>query len=227
MIQKLHLGSSQWRSHAFTAVLAWVAAWLLRGLFLTLRPTYIQRNFENQVMDTGQPALLAIWHGRLLYFIPFYRHKTGTVLVSPSRDGELISQVLARFGIHATRGSSSRGGREGLRQLVERVRQGCYGAFTPDGPRGPRYHVKAGLVSAAKKTGAPVLPVVYNAKWKRVLRSWDRFIIPLPFSRIVVVYGKPIYVPATASSSTLQEKRQEVEAVLQHITSVADNFFRS
>jgi lysophospholipid acyltransferase (LPLAT)-like uncharacterized protein len=225
MTKKLCIGSTAWRSHVFIAVLACLATWLLRGLFLTLRPIYVQREFEHQVMDTGQPALLAVWHGRLLYFISLYRQQTGTVLVSPSKDGELVSRVLARFGLHATRGSSSRGGRQGLRQLIECVRQGGHAAFTPDGPRGPRYRVKAGLLSAAQKTGAPILPAVYNAKWKRVLRSWDRFIVPLPFSRIVVVYGKPIYVPATGSSPVLQEKRQEVEATLQHITNIADNFF--
>lgn len=227
MTRKLRIGAPAWRSHVSIVVLAWLAYWLLRGLFLTLRPIYVQRHFEHQTMGTGQPTLLAFWHDRLLYFIHHYRHITGTALVSQSKDGELISQVLAGFGLHATRGSSSRGGREGLRQLIERVQQGYHGAFTPDGPHGPRYHVKAGLVRAAQRTGAPILPVVYNAKWKRVLRSWDRFIVPLPFSRIVVVYGKPIYVPATGSSSALQEKRQEVEAMLQHITHIADNFFNA
>ena len=223
----LSTGSPQRRSHRSITVLAWLASWLLRALFRTLRPIFIQRDFENQVMDTGQPVLLAIWHGRLLYFIHLYRNQTATALVSRSKDGELISKVMDHFGLHATRGSSSRGGREGLRQLIQRVRQGYHGAFTPDGPRGPRYHVKVGLLSAAQKTGAPILPAVYNAQWKRVLRSWDRFIVPFPFSRIVVVYGKPIYVPAAASSSILRQKRQEVETVLQQITTVADNFFRS
>ena len=109
--------------------------------------------------------------------------------------------------------------------MVKCVRQGYHGAFTPDGPRGPRYQVQPGVVTAAQKTGAPILPAVYNAKWKRVLQSWDRFVIPLPFSRVVVVYGKPIYVPATASVTIFQDKRQEVEASLQRITQIADSYF--
>jgi lysophospholipid acyltransferase (LPLAT)-like uncharacterized protein len=225
MMNTLRIGSQQWRSRLFIAIRAWLVYWLLQCLFLTLRPIFVQRDFEHQLIDTGRPALLAIWHGRILYFIHLYRHQTGTVLVSSSKDGELISRVLARFGLQATRGSSSRGGREGLHQLIKRVQQGYHGAFTPDGPRGPRYRVKAGLISAAQKTGAPILPVAYNAKWKCVLRSWDQFIVPLPFSRIVVIYGKPIYVSATASSPAFRQKQREVEAILQHITRIADNFF--
>ena len=212
-------------THLSTTLIAWLAYWLLQGLFLTLRPIYIQRHFEGTVQDSAQRPLLAIWHGRLLYFIYLYRHIKGAVLVSQSKDGELISQVLARFGIHATRGSSSRGGTQALLQMIKRIQQGYYGAFTPDGPRGPRYHVKAGVVSAAQKTGTPILPAVYNAKWKRVLQSWDRFIIPLPFSRIVVVYGEPIYIPATASAAIFQDKQREIETSLRRITKIADSFF--
>lgn len=227
MTKKWRLGSPQWRSHIYNAILARLAYWFLRGLFLTLRPIHIQRHFEHQTMGIGQPTLLAFWHNRLLYFVHHYRHITGTALVSQSKDGDIMSRVLTGFGLHATRGSSSRGARTGFRQLIERVQQGYHAAFTPDGPRGPRYRVKAGLVRAAQKTGAPILPVVYNAKWKRVLHGWDRFIVPLPFSRIVVVYGKPIYVPETGSSALLEAKRQEVEAALQHITHIADTFFNA
>ncbi len=215
----------RWYTRLVLVSTVWLSSWLLRGLFLTLRPIYVQRHFEHCVKDSGQPALLAIWHGRLLYFVHLYRHMAATVLVSRSKDGELISRILTHFGLHTTRGSSSRGGGQGLLQMVKRVHQGYHGAFTPDGPRGPRYQVQPGVVTAAQKTGAPILPAVYNAKWKRVLQSWDRFVIPLPFSRVVVVYGKPIYVPATASATIFQDKRQEVEASLQRITQIADSYF--
>lgn len=225
MAVKAKKSFSGWCADLPVSMLAWLAYWLLRGLFLTLRPIYIQRNFACRIQDRAQPALLAIWHGRLLYFIHLYRHTKGTVLVSQSRDGELISQVLAHFRMHATRGSSSQGGTQALLQMIKRVQSGDYAAFTPDGPRGPRHRAKAGVISVAQKTGAPILPVVYNAKWKRVLPSWDRFIIPLPFSRIVVVYGEPVYVPATASSAEFAAKQKEIEASLQRITQIADNFF--
>jgi hypothetical protein len=178
-------------------------------------------------MDGGKPVLLAFWHGRMLYFIHLYRHLSSTVLVSHSKDGELVSRILTRFGVHTTRGSSSRGGARGLLHIVKKVRQGYHAAFTPDGPRGPRYQVQPGIVVVAKKTGAPILPVTYSAQWKRVLGSWDSFVVPLPFSRVVVVYGEPIYVPSTASTALFQAKQREVEAGLWHITEIADSYFSS
>jgi lysophospholipid acyltransferase (LPLAT)-like uncharacterized protein len=204
---------------------AWLLAWLLRGLSVTLRPVFLQQQFERCLWQTGKPLVLVFWHGRQVYFIHLYRAQRFTVLVSQSRDGELISRVLARFGLHSTRGSSSRGGTRALLALVRRMRQGFHVAITPDGPRGPRYQVQPGLVVVAQKTGAPILPAAYNARWKAVFSSWDRFILPLPFSRVVVVYGEPIYVPSNASAATLQAKRLEVEASLQHITAMADHYF--
>jgi lysophospholipid acyltransferase (LPLAT)-like uncharacterized protein len=202
-------------------------SWLLRGLYATIRPVYVQQQFERRVRHTGKPILLTFWHGRMVYFLHLYRHQRFTVLVSQSRDGELISQVLAQFGIHATRGSSSRGGTRAVVELVKRMRQGFHVAITPDGPRGPRYQVQPGIVLVAQKTGVPILPAAYNARWKSMLGSWDDFILPLPFSRVVVVYGEPIYVPRGAPAATLQAKRLEVEASLQYITKLADEYFCS
>jgi lysophospholipid acyltransferase (LPLAT)-like uncharacterized protein len=209
-------------------ILAWavrLTSWLLRGLFLTLRPVYVKQHCDPRLRKSCDPVLLALWHGRLLYFIPLYRSMPFTVLVSRSRDGEFISQVLRWFGGIPARGSSSRGGARALLEVIKRVRQGSTVVFTPDGPRGPRYQVQPGIVAVAKKTGAPIVPVTYNAAWKTVLNSWDEFIVPFPFSRIVVVYGEPIYVPANASADTFDVKRQEVEASLCHITTIADTYF--
>lgn len=201
-------------------------SWLLRGLYITLRPVVVQPQFEHQVCHAGGPMLLTFWHGRMVYFIYRYRFQRFTVLVSESRDGEWIAGVLARFGIHATRGSSSRGGARALLEIRQRMRQGFHVGMTPDGPRGPRYHVQPGLLLLAKKTGAPILPASYSARWKTVLHTWDRFLIPWPFSRVVVVYGEPVYVPADASTALLQSKLQEVEGRLRDLTEIADHYFR-
>jgi lysophospholipid acyltransferase (LPLAT)-like uncharacterized protein len=203
----------------------WLSSCLLRGLLVTLRPVYVQKQFEQRVCKRNTPFLLACWHGRALYFMRLYRHRSFTLLVSHSRDGEFLSRILPRFGIHTVRGSTCHRGMRGLLQMVRNVRQGYGGAFTPDGPRGPRYHVRPGIVAVAKKTGAPILPATYSAQWKRVLQSWDQFVVPLPFSRVVVVYGEPIYVPADASAATFQAKRHEVEVSLQRITDIADHYF--
>jgi lysophospholipid acyltransferase (LPLAT)-like uncharacterized protein len=133
--------------------------------------------------------------------------------------------VLQRFGVHVTRGSSSRGGAQAIMEIVRKVHGGYHAAFTPDGPRGPRYTVQPGIVAVAKTTGAAILPVTYSARWKKVFRSWDAFLMPLPFSRVVVVYGEPIYVSASASPTVFQAKRHEVETSLRHITEMADHYF--
>lgn len=202
-------------------------SWLLRGLFGTLRPEYVQRQLEQQAQGGRRPILFAFWHGRMLYFMKLYEYLGArvTVLVSQSRDGELVTQLLSCFGFQTTRGSTSRGGARGLLAVVNKVRTGMHAAFTPDGPRGPRFQVQPGLVMVAKRTGAPILPMTFGAQWKRVLASWDAFLLPLPFSRVVVVYGDPIYVPADASAADLEAKRREVEASLRRITETADTYF--
>lgn len=199
--------------------------WGLRLLCVTLRPVYVQQHVERRVWSGGTPVVLAFWHGRMLYFVHLYHRHHLTVLVSRSRDGEFMSRILQRFGVHVTRGSSSRGGARGLLAIARQVRRGYHAALTPDGPRGPRYAVQPGLVVLAQKTGATILPMTYSARWKKVLRSWDSFLVPFPFSRVVVIYGEPISVPAHASPTVLQAKRQEVEMSLRQITGMADHYF--
>ena len=215
--------SSPVARHAVVRLLGW----LLRGLFVTLRPEFVQRQLEQQVQGGRTPILFAFWHGRMLYFMKLYEYLGArvTILVSQSRDGELVAQLLSRFGFQTARGSTSQGGARGLLGVVNRVRNGMHACFTPDGPRGPRYQVQPGLVLVAKRTGAPILPMTFGAQWKRVLTSWDAFLLPLPFSRVVVVYGEPIYVPADASAADLEAKRREVEASLRRITATADAYF--
>ena len=199
--------------------------WGLRLLYVTLRPIHVQQHFERRVWSGDTPVLLAFWHGRMLYLVHRYHRQCITALVSRSQDGAFVSQVLQHFGVHVTRGSSSRGGAQALLEIVRKVRSGYHAALTPDGPRGPRYVVQPGIVAVAKKTGAAILPVTYSARWKKVLRSWDSFLVPLPFSRVVVIYGEPISVPASAPRAIFQAKRQEVEVRLRQITEMADHYF--
>jgi lysophospholipid acyltransferase (LPLAT)-like uncharacterized protein len=202
-----------------------LVTWGLRLLSVTLRPVHVQQHFKRRVWSGGTPVVLALWHGRMLYLVYLYRRQRFTILVSRSRDGEFVSRILQRFGAHVTRGSSSRGGAQALLEMARHIRSGYHAAVTPDGPRGPRYKVQPGIVALAQQTGAAILPVTYSARWKKVLRSWDGFVVPLPFSRVVVIYGEPIYVPAHASPAVFQAKRQEVEMSLRQITEMADHYF--
>lgn len=214
-----------WYKRCFMASAVRLFAWGLRCLYYTLRPVDVQRHFEQRAWSGNTPILLAFWHGRMLYLLHRYHRQRFTMLVSQSKDGEFASRVLERFGVHVTRGSSKRGGAQALRAIVRQIHSGYHAGFTPDGPRGPRYKVQPGVVAVAQKTGAAIVPVTYSARWKKVWQSWDAFLLPLPFSRIVVVYGEPIYVPAHVSPADFQAKRQEVETSLLHITEMADHYF--
>jgi lysophospholipid acyltransferase (LPLAT)-like uncharacterized protein len=165
--------------------------------------------------------ILAFWHRHLL-LMPFaYRGRRISVLISRSRDGELIARTVARFGIHAARGSSSRGGAAGLRELLRQGRQGYDLAFTPDGPRGPLGVVQPGVILAAAATGFPVQPVAIGASRARRLRSWDRFLVPLPLATVHLVYGEPLAVPRRASpeaaAAELQRRLDAAEAAAEQL----------
>ncbi len=206
----------------------WFAAWFLQLLFWTLRPVYVQEPIAHRILDRQDPYIVAFWHGRLLYplrLMQIYRQRRVTVLVSHSRDGEWISQIARRFGVLPTRGSSHRGGGQGLLAMMHRLQEGYIACVTPDGPRGPRYRVQPGIVTLAHKTGATILPVTYNAKWRKVMGSWDGFVLPMPFSRVVVMYGEPICVPTQATADELVVAQQEIELRLQHMTDMTDRFF--
>jgi lysophospholipid acyltransferase (LPLAT)-like uncharacterized protein len=145
--------------------------------------------------------------------------RPATVLVSRSRDGELVARYLARFGLDTVRGSTSRGGREAGRALVAAVRRGSDIAVVPDGPRGPRGRLQPGVVTLAALTGAPIVPVAVAARPALRLRSWDAFMIPWPFARCAVVFGPPLLV---ARGVERERAMQDVEASLDEATTTAE-----
>ena len=155
--------------------------------------------------DPGSGVIYAFWHGGLLVPLFTHRRRGISILISQHRDGEIISRVTRILGYEPVRGSTTRGGAKALRQLVRKARHGRCLAVTPDGPRGPRHVFQGGAAKLAQLTGYPILPVGIGIERKRVLPSWDRSMIPLPFSRCVYVYGEPIRVlkrddPASATA---------------------------
>lgn len=198
------------------AVLSFAAAGLIRSLRATVRLRHhgdeAMRNMERR----GERFILAFWHRHLLLMPYSYRGKGISVLVSQSRDGELIARTVARLGIDSSRGSSSRGGVAGMRTLLRKAGEGWDIAFTPDGPRGPASEVQPGVILAAAATGFPIQPVAVAATKAKRLRSWDRFLIPLPFSCVHFVYGEPLAVerrgdPAAAAAE-LKRRLDAAEA---------------
>lgn len=180
------------------AVLPFLAAAFIRALRASLRLRHHGDEPMRAWETRGERFILAFWHRHLLLMPYCYRGRRISVLVSQSRDGELIARTVARFGIDASRGSSSRGGATGMRSLLRKAGEGYDLAFTPDGPRGPAGEVQPGVILAAAATGWPVLPVALAATRCRRLRSWDRFVVPLPLSTVHFVYGEPLVLARRA-----------------------------
>lgn len=160
-----------------------------------------------------EPAVYALWHEHLLPLSYLYRGSGAVGLVSEHRDGEILTRVLDRMGYRAARGSSTRGGQAGLEAMIEAGRRGRPLAFTPDGPRGPARTCKPGVVRAAAETGMEVVPVAAAASRYRRLGSWDRFLLPAPWSRIHVGLGSPIDVPGEVASAWRGGELVDKEAV--------------
>jgi len=204
---------------------AFFAFWALRLLAAMTRKSQLGGEQLLDYWQRGEQVILAFWHGRIL-FMPFpYRGQKACIMNSAHRDGEIITRVIMRFGIHAVRGSSTRGWMGGLKGMLDAYQQGYDLVVIPDGPRGPHWQAKSGVIQLARTTGAAIFPVTYSAAWKTTVGSWDRLLIPFPFSRILYVVGSPIRVPADATKEIIEEKRRALEAELTAITTRADEYF--
>jgi len=189
------------RSAPFVRVVADAIALYIRFVHATSRWETIGGEYPQQFWDAGKPFVGAFWHGRLLMMpLAWKTDHPSHVLISQHRDGELIARTMDPFGIGTIRGSGAKagkkdkGGRAALRSILEALKQGESVIFTPDGPRGPRMRVSPGMMAAARLARVPVLPVTYAVKRRRVINSWDRFILPWPFNRGVFIWGEPIDV---------------------------------
>jgi lysophospholipid acyltransferase (LPLAT)-like uncharacterized protein len=196
----------------------------VRLLGRTLSLTEANREAAERLWDAKSPIVYAAWHGRILMFPYFYgRQRTVHVLASRSRDGELVARFAQAFGFRAVRGSTSRGASTALRVLARLLRdEAAEVAVAPDGPRGPRGVAQPGAVLLAKLGRAPILPLGLGVSRATVLGSWDAFVVPHPFARVVVVFGDPLVVPEDADRETLEACRLRLEEALRHLTAEAD-----
>jgi len=204
---------------------AWAVFLLVRAVSATLRYKWTDRSgyFDNGPVD---PAIYCVWHNRLaLSIIEYYeyvkrRNQTPglAALVSASKDGGFLASILECFRVQPVRGSSSRRGPQALLELTGWAERGYDLAITPDGPRGPRYVVQDGIMALAQVTGRPIIPASYHLSWKMQAKSWDRFQIPLPFSRCEMVFGKPVRVPREATDAEREILRQQLEGALKGIS---------
>ena len=161
------------------------------------------------------PEIYCFWHQCVLPCTAYFRRSGAVILISRSFDGELITRILKLFGFDAVRGSSSRGAREGLLGLVEIIESGRTAIFTADGPRGPIYQTKMGPIKLAQLTGAPIGAFHLEPERAWVMHSWDRFLVPKPFTRICVSWAQWTRVPADLPSEDFERKRAELNAAIE------------
>lgn len=211
------------------AIASRIMRWLIQGIGRTCKiKMQIGDDVIQDLLKNRRPVIFAFWHNRIFYasyFLYRFFFKKGvhlTVLISQSDDGEIIARVVHLWGGTLARGSSTRGGKDALSIINKAIRKNNSSiAVTPDGPKGPKYVMQMGSIIAAQLTGAEIVPISFEAKKKWVLRSWDNFIIPKPFSPVVVSVEKPISVPRTSSESEREKVRQMVEKqMMQQLSDV-------
>ena len=168
------------------------AALIVRLIYLTQRVEILGHDQLQPVWASGERFVFCFWHDQLLQMIKGYQGPGIRILISASKDGELITRVMRCFGHDAVRGSSSRGGRAAIRQMLQAAQQPYDYAFTPDGPRGPRHEMKPGVAQIAVAMRRSVVPVSFVCSRGHRFRSWDRFLLPYPFCRVVYQFGAPL-----------------------------------
>ena len=204
----------------------WGARWLVAfgHRLLDIWARTLRFEVDDRAQIIGAPPneryIGALWHNRLL-LLPFVIKRylparRGAALISASKDGALLADLVERFGFEVVRGSSSRKGASAMLQLAQVIAQGKDVVMTPDGPRGPAYELGPGIVFLAQQSGTAVVPISmeYSSCWR--LKSWDRFILPKPFAKVRVIFGAPHHVPKTEGDNEFEHERQRLqEAMMQ------------
>jgi lysophospholipid acyltransferase (LPLAT)-like uncharacterized protein len=203
-----------------------VAYWVIKLLGWTMRFELIHPEIPRSFWRKGFPFIIAFWHGRLLMMITHgYEGKKLSFLVSPHRDGQVVGKALKQFGLHPILGSTTRKGFSGFKNMVKALQNESDIAIVPDGPRGPRYTAQIGVIELSKLTGKPIIPITFSASKRILLNTWDRFLLPYPFSKGVFIWGEPVYVDPHGDRNHLEEKRVLLEKRLNELTDQADHYF--
>ena len=206
---------------SFTVRLASIlAAAYLRLVGRTSQIIWVNRSIRDELEALGKGYLYAFWHGRQAFLVYLHERAHVYIMISRSRDGEIIDRVCRSFRLGTVRGSSSRGGREAFLEMKRQLAIGNGVAFTPDGPRGPLREVQQGVLVLAQMTGLPIVPLAYGAKRRWLFKGrWDEYLVPKLFNRIAMVYGEPFHV---GPGDDLKVKAAELKRALDDVTHKAD-----
>ncbi len=222
------------KSNAVQGGLAWSIASYVRLVHLTCRFSQRRADIPERFWVDDETFICATWHGQNL-ILPMFWHnwRTLKILVSKHGDGEIIAKLMHRLGLGTIRGSGApkgkaekskdKGGAAALRAMVRALKNGASIGLTADMPPGPRREAGLGIVTMARLSGRPIVPIVATTRARLVLgNTWDKFTIPLPFNRGAVVWGEPIFVPREADDTAIEAYRQQVEDALNQLTQEAD-----
>jgi lysophospholipid acyltransferase (LPLAT)-like uncharacterized protein len=215
-----------WMTRILLAIVPIFCSLIVKLICRTYRVTVIGQEHEDQFLNQGSPILFVSWHQGLLYYIYHFRNRNGIVMVSQSKDGELISRIIAMLGFHSARGSSSRGGKEAMNHMIDVINKThCSGGLVADAPRGPFGVAKMGILKIAQATGLPLIPVMFWARRKILLHNWDNTILPLPFTRIVFFYAAPIFIQPDTSAEQIEKARIDLTDQLNLMHREAREYF--
>lgn len=199
---------------------------VIRTLGPTLRYEVLGWQHAERVYAAKKQCIWAFWH-RVIIPVAWWARNRGVVVMNTTAfDGQWTRKVIEWLGFGTAQGSSTRGGLRGLAVMARRLEEGLDCAFTIDGPRGPRYVAKPGPVMLARKTGCPILVFhVGVERGKTFEKTWDQFLLPKPFSRSLMLFAPPIYVPKDASSEVMEAKHAEMQRELERVRDIAESWF--
>jgi lysophospholipid acyltransferase (LPLAT)-like uncharacterized protein len=174
----------------------------------------------------GKPVIFLVWHGRIFLVPFFFRRRQVAPLVSPSQDGEIAAQIMARWGYRLIRGSSSHAIIRAWNQMKKELQEGREVLIVPDGPRGPNRKIKPGGLRLAQEAGAYLVPFTFSASKRKLLKSWDQFLMFYPFSRLVAIYGRPFKLDSALTETELERESLKIESYMKELDERADRYFK-
>jgi lysophospholipid acyltransferase (LPLAT)-like uncharacterized protein len=218
--------SSRWR-RAQAVAIATIGVPIVEAVGATWSWRETGTEHLDEVARQGRHPILALWHGRILAATLYFRDRSVVAMTSENFDGEWVARLMSRFGYHAARGSTSRGGARALAQLRREMNDGHAAAFTVDGPRGPARVAQPGAAWLASATGNPIVPFHIEASKSWTVKSWDKHQVPKPGSVVAVAIGRPIEVPAQADEAIIETGRAAVELSLNDLEARALEMLRA
>ncbi len=209
----------------FVKFLGILASLYLRFVYLTSSWKYEGIEYPEQLIKEGNPFILCFWHGRLM-MLPFSwkwkKKHLCHMLISSHRDGRLIAETIRALGMESFSGSSSKKGSKAFRAMIHLLKKGKYIGITPDGPKGPAFESKEGLIKASYLAQAPIVPITFSTSRKKFMKTWDTFLLAKPFSRGIFLWDKPIFPPQKGNDIDFTKFKDTVTQSLQDICEKAD-----